>query len=225
MGIDPGLANTGFGVVQLAGSKTSALDGGVIEAPPGPTARAPPGDDPRAVAELLDWHEPEALALEDLYFGKNVRSAMAVGQARGVVMLAAAQRGIPCFDYTPQAVKLAVCGTGGAAKDQVKHMVGALLGLPAAPPNDHAADALAVAICHASQSPAVIKSRGRRCRRHPAGLEGDPVIASVTGDRDRAPRRPRRDRRRPASATDSPSPRRRCARCPRLANASVCTRT
>ena len=157
MGIDPGLANTGFGVVQVAGSKTSALDGGVVEAPPGPTLERRLQTIHEAVAELLDWHEPEALALEDLYFGKNVRSAMGVGQARGVVMLAAAQRGIPCFDYTPQAVKMSVCGTGDAAKDQVKHMVGTLLGLPSAPPSDHAADALAVAICHASQSPAVIR--------------------------------------------------------------------
>ncbi len=157
MGIDPGLANTGFGVVQVAGPKTSALDGGVIEAPPGPALERRLERIHAGVAELLDWHEPEALALEDLYFGKNVRSAMGVGQARGVVMLAAAQRGIPCFDYTPQAVKMSVCGSGRAAKEQVKHMVGTLLGLPSDPPSEHAADALAVAICHASQSPAMIK--------------------------------------------------------------------
>ena len=157
MGIDPGLANTGFGVVQAAGSTTSALDGGVIEAPAGPPLERRLELIHNAVAELLDWHEPEAVALEQLYFGKNVRSAMGVGQARGVVMLAAAQRSIPCFDYTPQAVKMAVCGSGAAVKDQVKHMVGTLLGLPAAPASDHAADALAVAICHASQAPARFK--------------------------------------------------------------------
>ncbi len=157
MGIDPGLANTGFGVVQVAGARTSALDGGVIEVPPGDPLERRLEQIHRSISELLEWHEPEALALEDLYFGKNVRSAMAVGQARGVVMLAAAQRRIPCFDYTPQAVKMSVCGTGGADKDQVKHMVGALLGLPAAPPSEHAADALAVAICHAAQSPQMIK--------------------------------------------------------------------
>lgn len=171
MGIDPGLANTGFGVVQVAGSKTSALDGGVIEAPAGPSLERRLERIHSSICELLDWHEPEALALEDLYFGKNVRSAMGVGQARGVVMLAAAQRGISCFDYTPQAVKMSVCGTGGAAKDQVKHMVAALLGLPGAPPSDHAADALAVAICHASQSPSMIRiSRGGDDRAN-AGAE------------------------------------------------------
>jgi len=157
MGIDPGLANTGFGVVQIAGSRTAALDGGVVETPAGQQLERRLERIHASIGELLDWHEPEALALEDLYFGKNVRSAMAVGQARGVVMLAAAQREVPCFDYTPQAVKMSVCGSGGADKQQVKHMVGTLLGLQAEPSDDHAADALAVAICHASQSPAVIK--------------------------------------------------------------------
>ena len=156
MGIDPGLANTGFGVVRVAGSRMSAVDGGVIECPGGRPLESRLHEIHAAIAELLGWHEPEALALEDLYFGKNVRSAMAVGQARGVVMLAAAERGIPCFDYTPQAVKKSVCGSGSAAKDQVKHMVGTLLALPAEPPNDHAADALAVAICHASHSPVIL---------------------------------------------------------------------
>jgi crossover junction endodeoxyribonuclease RuvC len=157
MGIDPGLANTGFGVLRVTGSRTSALDGGVVEAPSGPALERRLEQIHNAVDELLDWHEPEALALEDLYFGRNVRSAMGVGQARGVVMLAAAQRGIPCFDYTPQAVKLAVCGSGGADKQQVKHMVGTLLGLPSPPASEHAADALAVAICHASQAPALVR--------------------------------------------------------------------
>jgi crossover junction endodeoxyribonuclease RuvC len=153
MGIDPGVANTGFGVVRVAGGAMSAIDGGVIEAP---ADLEPAGRLARihsALSELIAWHEPAALALEDVYFGKNVRSALGVGQARGVVMLAAAERGIPCFDYTPQAVKMAVCGSGAAAKAQVQRMVGTLLHLPAPPASDHAADALAVAICHASHAP------------------------------------------------------------------------
>jgi crossover junction endodeoxyribonuclease RuvC len=152
MGIDPGVASTGFGVVGVVGDKLSAVDGGVIEAP---TDEPAPGRLTRiheAVAELLSWHQPEALALEDVYFGRNVRSAIAVGQARGVALLAAGQRGIACFDYTPQAVKMSVCGSGSAAKEQVQRMVGALLGLPQPPESDHAADALAVAICHASHA-------------------------------------------------------------------------
>src|SRR5262249_5757717 len=99
--------------------------------------------------ELIRWHEPKAMALEDLFFGKNVGSAISVGQARGVAMLAAAENAIPCFDYTPQAVKKAVCGAGSADTGQVQRMVASLLGLPEPPSPDHAADAFAVAICHA----------------------------------------------------------------------------
>jgi crossover junction endodeoxyribonuclease RuvC len=149
MGIDPGLANTGFGVVRVAGSSMSAVDGGVIETSSDLQPESRLARIHSALRELIDWHEPVSVGLEDLYFGKNVRSALAVGQARGVVMLAAAERGLACFDYTPQAVKMAVCGSGGAAKEQVQQMVGTLLGLPAPPASDHAADALAVAICHA----------------------------------------------------------------------------
>ena len=86
-----------------------------------------------ALGELMAWHEPRALAIEQVYFGKNVGSAMAVGQASGVAMLAAAQRGITCFAYTPQAIKMAVCGSGAAGKEQVQRMVGTLLGLPEPP--------------------------------------------------------------------------------------------
>ena len=91
--------------------------------------------------------------MEELYFGANVRSALAVGQARGVVLLAAGQRGIPCWSYTPQQIKGAVCGSGRAAKDQVQRMVQTLLALEELPRPDHAADALAVAICHANSAP------------------------------------------------------------------------
>jgi crossover junction endodeoxyribonuclease RuvC len=150
MGIDPGVANTGFGVVRVCGPRMTALDAGTIEVPPGIPAEQRLRQIHESLSELIAWHSPEALALESIYFGKNVRSAIGVGQARGVVMLAAATRGIGCTDYTPQAIKLAVCGTGSAAKDQVKHMVQALLGLPVEPPSDHAADALAIAICHAA---------------------------------------------------------------------------
>jgi crossover junction endodeoxyribonuclease RuvC len=126
----------------------TALDAGVIET----TAELPIERRLErihsALTELIAWHEPNSLAIEDVYFGKNVRSAMAVGQASGAAMLAAAQRGISCSAYTPQAIKMAVCGTGSAGKQQVQRMVGTLLGLPEPPASDHAADALAVAICH-----------------------------------------------------------------------------
>jgi crossover junction endodeoxyribonuclease RuvC len=176
MGIDPGVANTGFGVVRAVGGSMGAIDGGVIDAPPDERPESRLARIHRQLVELIAWHEPHAVALEDVYFGKNVRSAMAVGQARGVAMLAAAERGVKCFDYTPQAVKMSVCGTGSAGKKQVQRMVGALLGLPGPPESEHAADALAVAICHASQTPTPGLVAGGSATSHP----GKPLHEGAT---------------------------------------------
>jgi crossover junction endodeoxyribonuclease RuvC len=153
LGIDPGLANTGYGVVARRGGRLVALDGGVIETAAGQAPERRLAALHARVAALLAEHEPEAVALEALYFGQNVRTAFAVGQARGVILLAAGARGVACVDYTPQQVKGAVCGSGRAGKDQVGRMVQALLGLPEVPAADHASDALAVAICHANHAP------------------------------------------------------------------------
>jgi crossover junction endodeoxyribonuclease RuvC len=152
MGIDPGPANLGFGIVRVEGSHMVALDGGVVETTSDLPMERRLERIHRALSELIVWHEPKAMAIEEVYFGKNVGSAMAVGRASGVAMLAAAQRGVDCFGYTPQAIKMAVCGSGGAGKRQVQKMVGTLLGLPEPPTPDHAADALAVAICHGGGS-------------------------------------------------------------------------
>ena len=148
MGIDPGTANLGFGVVRIEGQHMVALDGGVIETDSGVPLEQRLSEIHTALCRLIEWHQPAALAIEDLYFGKNIGSAMKVGQASGVSMLAAAQSEVPCFTYTPQAIKTSVCGSGGAAKRQVQKMVATLLHLNEVPQPDHAADALAVAICH-----------------------------------------------------------------------------
>jgi crossover junction endodeoxyribonuclease RuvC len=150
LGIDPGTANTGYGVVAQERARLVALDGGVIETPAGLDAGARLAQIHARIGTLLDEYRPDALAVEDLYFGTNARSAFAVGQARGVVMLAAGQRGLPCCSYTPQQVKGAVCGSGRAGLAQVQGMVQSLLALTDLPRPDHAADALAVAICHAN---------------------------------------------------------------------------
>ena len=149
MGVDPGAANLGFGVVRVEGAHMVALDGGVIETSPSEPPERRLSRIHKALSELIEWHEPKALAVENVYFGRNVQTAMTVGQACGVALLAAGQRGVDCFTYTPQAIKMAVCGSGAAGKRQVQRMVGTLLGLPEPPSSDHAADALAVAICHA----------------------------------------------------------------------------
>jgi crossover junction endodeoxyribonuclease RuvC len=155
LGIDPGTASTGYGVLESAGSRLRALDHGVIETSPGIALEHRLSDIHVRICELLDQHSPDAMAIEELYFGANVRTAFAVGQARGVVLLAAGQRGVPSRSYTPQQVKGAVCGSGRAGKDQVGRMVARLLGLAAPPAPDHAADALAVAICEANRAPLV----------------------------------------------------------------------
>src|SRR3954466_4698591 len=103
-----------------------ALDGGVIETPTDLTTERRLARLHEALGELIRWHEPKAMALEDLFFGKNVSSALSVGEARGVSMLPAARLAVPCFDYTPQAVKKAVCGSGSADKGQVQRMVASL---------------------------------------------------------------------------------------------------
>src|SRR5271170_6312224 len=153
LGIDPGLANTGYGVVQSAAGRLVALDGGVIETRAGTSQERRLADIHAAVDALLAEHEPDAVALEELYFGQNVKTAFAVGHGRGATMLAAGQRGIECASYTPQQVKAAVCGNGRADKEQVARMVQTLLALPELPTPDHAADALAVAMCHANCAP------------------------------------------------------------------------
>jgi crossover junction endodeoxyribonuclease RuvC len=153
LGIDPGLANTGYGVVARDGTCLRALDGGVIQTRPGLAIERRLANIARGVRELLDEHECDAMALEQLYFGQNAHSAFAVGQARGVTMLAAGEREIPCFSYTPQQVKSAVCGHGRADKQQVARMVRTLLALTEMPSSDHAADALAVGVCHLNGTP------------------------------------------------------------------------
>ena len=155
LGIDPGVANTGYGVVAHHRGRLVALDGGVIETKAGQDAGVRLAHIHERVGALIDEYTPDAVAVEDLYFGENARSAFAVGQARGVVILAAGQRRIPCRSYTPQQVKAAVCGSGRAGKGQVQRMVQTLLSLPEPPKPDHAADALAVAVCHANHAPLV----------------------------------------------------------------------
>lgn len=152
LGVDPGIANTGYGIVRSEGARLDSIQYGLIG-----TAAAAPLEQRLAevfsdIGDLIERFHVDAVAVEDLYFGANVSSALAVGQARGVVLLAAGQRNLPVRAYTPQQVKAAVCGSGRADKQQVAHMVARLLRLAAPPKPDHAADALAVAICDTSRA-------------------------------------------------------------------------
>ena len=153
LGIDPGIASTGYGVVSCEGSRLRALADGVIETPPSAPLELRLAEIHARVDALLELHRPEAVAIEQLYFGVNAKTAFAVGQARGVVLLAAGQRGVDSRSYTPQQVKAAVCGSGRADKQQVGAMAARLLGLASSSMTDHAADALAVAICDLNRAP------------------------------------------------------------------------
>lgn len=156
LGIDPGVTHTGYGVVLRRGQRLAALDGGVIDTDPEDALETRLVEVHERVAGLISRHAPDLVAVEDLFYGRNARTALAVGQARGVVLLASAQGGLCAESYTPQQVKLAVCGTGAAGKAQVQRMVARLLGLGSPPEPDHAADALAVGICGATAMRAAV---------------------------------------------------------------------
>jgi crossover junction endodeoxyribonuclease RuvC len=149
IGIDPGLANTGFGVIEFTGQASRLLAAGDIVTRAGehlPLRLKTIHD--RLAAAIEEW-KPDAAAIENLYFCTNVRTAISVAQGRGVCILATAAADIPLAEYTPLQIKLAVAGYGKATKQQVQKMVKAILGLRELPASSHSADAIAVALCHA----------------------------------------------------------------------------
>jgi crossover junction endodeoxyribonuclease RuvC len=148
LGIDPGLATTGYGLVSGDGQRLSIVDYGVVRTPPHTETAQRLLMLHAALGQLIERHRPDAAAVEELFFSTNARTAMAVGQARGVVLLRLAQAELKVAEYTPMQVKQAVTGYGGADKVQVQEMVRLLLRLSELPSPDDASDALAVAICH-----------------------------------------------------------------------------
>ena len=153
LGIDPGTAACGYGIVQLDGGRLRAVEFGSW----GTSARDRLELRLKTifdrVRDLVEEHAPDAVVLEESFVGPGARIALSVGQARGAVLVACASAGIECAEYAPAAVKQAVCGYGRADKGQVQRMVGKILGLEQPPSPHHAADALAVAICHALAPP------------------------------------------------------------------------
>ena len=156
LGIDPGTATTGYGILNKEGDRTIPVAFGAILTSPKET----PANRLKSIYEqlgrLFDTYKPDVLVTERLFFAKNETTAFSVGRTVGVVLLLAAQRGIPTVEYTPNEVKQAVVGYGGAEKKQVQFMVQRILGLSEMPKPDDAADALAICICHAHS--AAIKS-------------------------------------------------------------------
>ncbi|MDR2602090.1 MAG: crossover junction endodeoxyribonuclease RuvC [Spirochaetaceae bacterium] len=150
LGVDPGLASTGWGVVDVKEGDILHVNHGCIQ-----TSKTLSNSDRflfiyKSINEIIASYKPEISAIEKLYFAKNAKSAMPVGEARGVLTLALAQAGLEVFEFTPDAIKTAVTGVARADKRQVQEMVRIILGLDAPPSPDHAADALASAICAAN---------------------------------------------------------------------------
>jgi crossover junction endodeoxyribonuclease RuvC len=153
LGIDPGTAACGYGIVQESGGRIRALDHGWWRTPAGERPELRLKTIFERVQEVIAAHAPDAVALEESFVGADARTALSVGQARGAVLVAAAVAGVECTEYPPARVKQTVCGYGRAEKAQVQRMVRTILAMDANPTPNHAADALAVAICHALAPP------------------------------------------------------------------------
>ncbi|MHB8470760.1 MAG: crossover junction endodeoxyribonuclease RuvC [Gaiellaceae bacterium] len=153
LGIDPGTAACGYGIVHESGGRLRGIEHGWWSTPASERIELRLKTIFEGVAGLVAAHAPDAVAIEESFVGVDARTALSVGQARGAVLVAAALAGVECIEYAPARVKQAVCGYGRAEKAQVQRMVKAILGLDALPTPNHAADALAVAICHALAPP------------------------------------------------------------------------
>jgi crossover junction endodeoxyribonuclease RuvC len=160
VGIDPGLAACGFGVVVADGAKTEALAYGCWRTEAGVRIELRLRELFLALTDLLAEHEPDAVALEESFVGPDARGALSIGQVRGALLVACVRAGYACVEYPPARVKQAVCGYGRADKTQVQQMAKALLGLETVPTPTHAADALAVALCHATAPALLLRLAG-----------------------------------------------------------------
>jgi len=152
MGIDPGTATTGYGVIEADSQDCRLITFGTVRTTPSHTRAERLRIIHEQLSGLIQTHGPHAVVVEQLFFSRNVSTAMAVGEARGIVLLAAAQRGLPVHEYTPSAVKQSLSGWGRADKNEMKQMVAMALDLPKPPSPDDAADALAIALCHLYQA-------------------------------------------------------------------------
>jgi crossover junction endodeoxyribonuclease RuvC len=162
MGIDPGFAITGYGIVKYEGNKFSVIDYGAITTESTMILPHRLLILNNRLEELIAKHKPDAIAVEELFFNKNIKTALTVGHGRGVAILAAAKSGVDVFEYTPLQVKQSVVGYGRAEKAQVQQMIKIILNLSAIPKPDDVADALAIAVCHGhSYRMQAISSRGR----------------------------------------------------------------
>ena len=158
-GIDPGSERTGYGCIEVIGSRHYLVICGSITAPVRSTFPDKLKHIHCGLATLLARHRPDCVAVESIFYARNVHSALKLGHARGIALLAASEAGLPVAEYAPAEIKRAVVGYGRAEKDQVQQMIKLLLGLDAAPSPHDAADALAVAICHVHTATGIVAER------------------------------------------------------------------
>lgn len=161
LGIDPGVATIGFGLVEADRTGVRLLQYGVITTPPGIPLSSRLCQISRDMVQLLDQFRPEEAAVEELFFSKNITTGIAVAHGRGVILLEVERSGVPVFEYTPMQVKQAVAGYGGADKKQVMLMTQRLLKMKEIPRPDDAADALAIAICHGRSATSLLNTERR----------------------------------------------------------------
>lgn len=159
LGIDPGYAIVGFGLIDSQAGRQKLLACGAINTPAGVRLPARLWQIARDLEELIDRFHPEVLAIEELFFNQNVTTGIGVAQARGVILMTAEKCGLPVWEYNPSQVKQAVAGYGKAEKRQVMEMTRKLLGLSCVPKPDDAADAVAIALCHARSSTSLLAER------------------------------------------------------------------
>ena len=177
-GIDPGSGRTGYGCVDSDGSRHSLVTFGAIAAAPGATFPDKLHAIHRTLSQLITTHRPDCVVIENLFHAKNARSALLLGHARGVAVLAAVEAGLPVVEYTPAEIKLAIVGYGRAEKTQMQQMVKLLLRLNAVPTPHDAADALAIAICHLHTSTSMAARAARVAGRGSAPAPGGRPLRS-----------------------------------------------
>ena len=155
IGVDPGISTTGYGVIESDGDAISMITWGAISPPSKKTIHVRLGVLYDGIKDIIDRYNPTEFAIEEAFYRNNVKTVLVLGQARGVVMLAAAHQGLPCYEYSPRKIKMSVVGNGNASKEQVQYMVASILEMEKTPKKHDVTDALATALCHLHQPEAI----------------------------------------------------------------------
>jgi crossover junction endodeoxyribonuclease RuvC len=183
LGVDPGTLVTGYGVIEVRNGKFSLIDSGLAKNRPEHEMARRLKTIFDCISSVIQTHRPDEFAIETAFYGKNIQSTLKLGHARGVCLLAAANRDIPTSEYAPREVKRSVAGNGAASKQQVRYMVRSILNLSEAPKILDVTDAIAVAICHGLKSDIAVRTRQKTARRAKRGTSGWSEFVRTHSDR------------------------------------------